>query len=144
MAEANALTWEVFDDNADVTKSKTRRGRVVPLLFPDVIEHLRKRKELGGKYVIGAPTDGNKPWDRDDCRKRCAEFYPRIGKGIDCDDVFEYGRTHVWRESLNSLMLDVPVEVRAAYFGHDPEVNRGYYTDVTDVTPMIDAARKIR
>jgi len=33
---------------------------------------------------------------------------------------------------------------RAAYFGHDEATNARYYTDTTDVTPMLDAAKKIR
>lgn len=144
VAEANALTWKEFDDSAEVSKSKTHRGRVVPLLFADVVEHLAKRRELGGTYVIGAPTDASKQWDRDHCRKACAEFYPEIGKAIESTGVFEHGRTHIWRKALNSLMLDVPEAVRAAYFGHDAEVNRRYYTDTTDVSPILDAARKLR
>lgn len=144
VSEANALTWDVFDRSAEVAKSKTHKGRVVPLLFPDVIEHLAKRKALGGAYVIGAPTDGRKVWDRDNCRKATAVLYPQIGKAIKCPEVFDDGRTHLWRESLNSLMLHVPVEVRAAYFGHDKEVNRRYYTDTTDVSPMLKAAKKLR
>ena len=119
-------------------------GRVVPLLFADVVEHLAKRRELGGTYVIGAPTDASKQWDRDHCRKACAEFYPEIGKAIESTGVFEHGRTHIWRKALNSLMLDVLEAVRAAYFGHDAEVNRRYYTDTTDVSPILDAARKLR
>ena len=144
VGEANALTWDVFDNSANVTKSKTHRGRVVPLLFPDVIEHLAKRRALGGAYVIGSPVDGSKPWDRDHCRKECAKFYPEIGAGIDCHEVFDHGRTHLWRETLNSLMLGVPVEVRAAYFGHDSDTNSRYYTDTTDVTPMLTEAKKLR
>ena len=144
VAEANALTWDVFDRSAEVTKSKTHKGRVVPLLFPDVVKNLAKRKSLGGAYVIGAPTDGKKVWDRDNARKECAKLYPEIGTAIKCPEVFDHGRTHLWRESLNSLMLDVPVEVRAAYFGHDKEVNRRYYTDTTDVSPMVAAAKKLR
>jgi len=145
VAEANALTWKEFDESAEVAKSKTHRGRVVPLLFPDVVEHLRKRKELGGTYVIGSPVDPAEAWDRDHCRKECAKFYPEIGKGIECPDVFDHGRTHIWRKTLNTLTMgDVPDAVRAAYFGHDEATNARYYTDTTDVTPMLDAAKKIR
>lgn len=144
VSEANALTWEVFDRSAKVTTSKTRRGRVVPLLFPDVIEHLARRRELGGAYVIGAPADGTKPWDEDACRKANATFYPEIGAAIECPDLFDHGRTHIWRETLNSLMLHLPVEVRAAYFGHDKETNRRYYTDTTDVSPVVEAAKELR
>lgn len=144
VTEANALTWDVFDDSAEVSKSKTHRGRVVPLLFDDVVEHLARRRELGGTYVIGAPTDGTRQWDRDHCRKACATFYPEIGRAIGSTGVFEHGRTHIWRKTLNSLMLDVPEPIRAAYFGHDAEVNRRYYTDTTDVSPILNAARKLR
>ncbi|MCV7456625.1 hypothetical protein M3D71_010100 [Micrococcus luteus] len=141
--EANALTWNVFDRSADVRRTKTGKGRRVPLLFPDVVDHLAERRSLGGAYVIGAPTDPDKQWDRDACRKACATFYPEIGAAIDCE-VFEHGRTHLWRGTLNSLLVAVPVEVRAAFLGHDEDTNRRYYTDVTDPAPMVEAAKALR
>lgn len=53
-------------------------------------------------------------------------------------------RTHVWRTTLNSLLLGAVPEVqRAAYFGHDAAVNRSAYTDVTDTSEMVEAARAL-
>lgn len=146
VSEANALTWDVFDRSAQITAdhSKTKRGRTVPLLFEDVVTHLHQRKARGGQYVIGSPSDPNKPWDRDACRKAAADFYPELGRAIGAEDVFDDQRTHLWRSTLNSLMLDIPVEVRAAYFGHDKTTNQKYYTDTTDVTPVVEAARRLR
>lgn len=73
-----------------------------------------------------------------------ADFYPEIGQAIGAEDIFDSQRTHLWRSTLNSLMLDIPVEVRAAYFGHDKAANQKYYTDTTDVTPVVEAARRLR
>ena len=145
ISEANALTWPTFDDSAEVTDatSKTKRGRKVPLLFTDVVDHLKRRRERGGQYVIGSPTDPDAAWDRDNATKAIRALYPEIGRAIECN-VFEHGRSHLWRASLNSLMLDLPDAVRAAYFGHDTKTNRTYYTDTTDVTPVVEAARKLR
>lgn len=145
VTEANELTWDDLDKSANISRSKTHRGRKVPLLFPDVVQHLATRRARGGRYVIGSPTDPDKVWDRDNCRKQCQKFYPEIGDGIDAArDVFGPGRTHLWRKTLNSLMVGVAPEVRAAYFGHSTEVNARYYTDTTDVAPMIEAAKELR
>lgn len=146
ITEANHVTWTTFDSSAEVTEgvSKTKKGRRVPLLFTDIIDHLKQRRERGGQYVIGSPTSADTPWDSGNAETLNRDWlYPQIGQAIECD-VFKHGRSHLWRASLNSLMLDLPDAVRAAYFGHDPKVNRTYYTDTTDVTPVVDAARKLR
>lgn len=144
VSEANSLTWNDFDTSVDVKHSKTGRGRKIPILFDPVIEHLTKRKELGGTYVIGSPVDPTKQWDRDNCRKHCSTFYPEIGKAINCADVFNHGRTHLWRKTINTLMLhEIPDVTRAAFFGHTVAVNQDYYTDSTDITPVREAGARL-
>lgn len=39
------------------------------------------------------------------------------------------------------LNRGVPEIQRAAYFGHSPEVNRSYYTDLTDISPLAEMLR---
>ncbi|MER0093712.1 hypothetical protein [Corynebacterium sp. KPL2838] len=47
-------------------------------------------------------------------------------------------RSHDWRTVLNNRAIarGVPAQVRAAYFGHDVDVNARNYTDWTDVDAM--------
>lgn len=44
--------------------------------------------------------------------------------------------SHVWRTTLSTIAMKrgVPDEIRAAAFGHSADVNRNYYTDVTDIS----------
>lgn len=145
VGEANALTWpqvSVGDDGGvtvTVTAeiSKTHRGRTVPVLNPDVARRILDRRPADATgYVIGSPADRSKPWDPDNCRKTVAELYPQVAKATGVV-LLETARSHVWRATLNSLLVNVPEVVRSAYFGHDPEVNRRSYTDVTAVGEML-------
>lgn len=149
VGEANEATWDDLevDDNGDghvvVDRTKTDRGRRIPILNPDVLAHLQSRRERGGHYILGSPADASKVWLRDNCRKECAAFYQELAGHLKIA-AFEKGRTHLWRETLNTLLLaDVPEVVRAAYFGHDVKVNRQFYTDTTDTSGMIAAAKRL-
>ena len=71
-------------------------------------------------------------------------MYIELAQVLDIE-LLETARTHVWRATLNSLLLDsVPEVVRAAFFGHDAAVNRSAYTDLTDTSGMVTAARRLR
>jgi hypothetical protein len=51
----------------------------------------------------------------------------------------------LWRATLNSMLLEeVPEVIRAAFFGHDTAVNLASYTDLTDTSSMLAAARRLR
>ncbi|MGW6172252.1 tyrosine-type recombinase/integrase [Arthrobacter sp. NPDC055138] len=153
VSEANALTWNHVetDDNGTthvvVTKSKTHRPRRVPILDTRVADRLLARQNAAANnsaHVIGAPTDQMIAWDRDNCQKTTTPLYIELGESLNIE-LLETARTHVWRATLNSLLLDqVPEVVRAAFFGHDTAVNRSAYTDLADTSGMVNAARRLR
>jgi integrase len=159
-AECLALTWgdvETEDDGQVIVTvrpevSKTKRGRRVPILHDAVIQRILERQNIArGRarvlvkraLVFGSPTDPSKPWDRTNAQATTTVLYKQMHeqRGI---AAFETERSHVWRATLNSMLLDLPDLVRAAYFGHDVDVNRSAYTDLTDVSGMVAAARRLR
>ena len=149
IGEARALTWsEVGADctTVEVTDaaSKTHRGRIVPVLDPRVASMLNKRRcDSGGVgLVFPAPAAGHpwKTWDKSNCSKAVSDLYSEMadacGIGLLCT-----ARSHVWRATLHTIARNrgVPIETRAALFGHDPETARRYYTDTQDVSGVLDA-----
>lgn len=155
VSEANALTWrnvETDDEGAlhvIVTEdiSKTHRARRVPVLDSRVTERLLARQNAAvnsSAHVIGSPADKMIAWDRDNCQKATTQLYLEVSESLDIE-LLKTARTHVWRATLNSLLLDqVPEVVRAAFFGHDTAVNRAAYTDLADTSSMVNAAGRLR
>jgi len=156
VSEANAITWarhmeidESDDIHVTVTAdiSKTHRPRRVPVLDARVAERLLTREDSvqdREAYVIGSPADSAALWDRRNCGGEVAKLYVEIADALDIPLLLT-ARTHVWRSTLNSMLLGkVPEVVRAAYFGHDAAVNRASYTDLTDTSEMLSAARTLR
>ncbi|MFV0633471.1 hypothetical protein [Demequina sp.] len=128
-----------------VEDSKTARPRTVPVLHSGVQERLIARQNAVGARgrLFGAPSDSRRAWDRDNAQKATTALYLQLQEELKIP-AFKTERSHVWRATLNSLLIDVPEVVRAAFFGHDPAVNRSAYTDLTDVRPMVDAAHRLR
>jgi integrase len=156
VSEGNAFVWDRHVETAadgtlhmSVTEdiSKTHRARRVPVLDDRVAEHLVRRRHAarsGSAYVIGSPTDPMTAWDRDNCQKATTQLYLELAEALDID-LLKTARTHVWRATLNSLLLDqVPEVIRVAFFGHDAAVNRAAYTDLRDTSSMVTAARRLR
>lgn len=120
--------------------SKTKRGREVPVFDERVVKRLRRRLRRLPKEpdtpLFPTPVTG-KVWERGNCQKAVRAFYDELADELDIPLLREVG-THVWRTTLNSEWADkhVPVERRAAYFGHSPEMNRSRYTDFTDLTAL--------
>lgn len=137
VSEANALTWEdvLVDDDGYMNivvgaqVSKTKMARTLLVLDDRVAERLVARRDRfdGEGYVIGAPSDHTKLWDRDNCRKGAATFYKEIGQALKIP-LFETHRTHLWRATINSLVLDLPANVRAGFLGHSEQINAAHYT----------------
>lgn len=125
--------------------SKTKRGREVPVFDERVVKRLRRRLRRLPKEpdtpLFPTPTTG-KVWERGNCQKAVRAFYDELADALDIPLLREVG-THVWRTTLNSEWADkhVPVERRAAYFGHSPEMNRSRYTDFTDLTALREQVR---
>lgn len=152
IGEVRTLEWAevTVDDNGQMTvtvtadKSKTHKARTVPVLDERVAEVILTRQNtIGGTYVVGAPMDPNKIWDKMNCQRSVAALYKEIAESTGVG-LLATGRSHLWRATLNTLMLDLPEVVRSAYFGHDEAVNRASYTDLTDTSVMVTAARKLR
>lgn len=154
VSEANQILWSDLDSKPDGTilvnvrkeVSKTRKARTVPILDPRVTTRILARWQGAEPdwFVIGAPTNRSKRWDRDNCSKKTKPFYEHIWETFEID-LFEDGRTHTWRATLNTLMANegVPLHIRAAYFGHDEAENVASYTDKVDTSSMVEAAKSI-
>lgn len=126
--------------------SKTHKARTIPVLHDGVAQHLLIRQNEArdqSEHIVGAPTDQSKAWDNSNAHAAVRDLYPELAKELDIP-MLELHRSHVWRATLNSLLLDQPEVVRAAFFGHDPRVNRASYTDLTDTSGMVAAARNLR
>jgi len=155
VSEANSLTWEHVEADDDGTlqvsvtedNSKTHRGRRVPVLDARVSDRLLTRQNAarnGSAYVIGSPADQMTSWDRDNCQKATTALYIEMGAALNIE-MLKTARTHLWRATLNSLLLDQVSEVvRANFFGHDAAINRASYTDLTDTSGMVAAARRLQ
>ena len=152
IGEVRTLEWSEVSVDAQgqmsltvtAEKSKTHKARTVPVLDDRVVEVvLTRQNTVGGRYVVGAPTDPHKEWDKMNCQRAVAALYKEAAEATGVE-LLATSRSHLWRATLNSLMIDLPEVVRAAYFGHDAEVNRSSYTDLTDTSAMVTAARKLR
>jgi len=154
VTEATSLTWQdvQVDDSGQMfvsvseAVSKTHRGRTVPVLDQDVAQRMLMRQnaaQSADAYVLGSPADETKRWDPRNRDRAVADLYRTLAAKLEIP-MLESARSHLWRATLNSLMLDLPEAVRSAYFGHGAEANRQHYTDTTDVTGMVSAARHLR
>lgn len=150
ITEARTLTWDNVEVDGDgqmhltVTEeiSKTHRARTVPVLDDRVQAHLlTRRNTIGGRYVVGAPGDPDTEWDRANALKAVKKLYIELSTDLAIPLLHDI-RSHVWRATLNTLLIELPEVHRAAYFGHDESVNRTAYTDTTDTTAMVTAARR--
>lgn len=149
IGEARSLTWnEVGQDcsTVEVTNdaSKTHRGRVVPVLEPRVVSMLlRRREDFDGHGLVfpsPAADDPWREWDKSNCSKAVRALYEQMAE--ECDlELLRTARSHVWRSTLHTIARNkgIPIEMRAALFGHDPETARRYYTDTQDVSGVARA-----
>lgn len=149
IGEARSLTWnEVGQDcsTVEVTNdaSKTHRGRVVPVLEPRVVSMLlRRREDFDGHGLVfpsPAADDPWREWDKSNCSKAVRALYEQMAE--ECDlELLRTARSHVWRSTLHTISRNkgIPIEMRAALFGHDPETARRYYTDTQDVSGVAKA-----
>lgn len=151
VSEANALTVDrhlleagqhlVINITGDIAKNSLARR--VPLLLDAgdaVAERLRRRRSSAptGGYLIGAPADRTKMWEGGNCNKETAKLYKEMGEVLGIE-AFEKERTHIWRTTLNSLLeSQVSEGRRAALFGHDAEINRQHYTDLDDISQLVE------
>lgn len=154
IGEIRTLLRKYVDEGADPltieipqSVSKTHRGRVIPVLDGRVEERFRKRLDFidpsPDAFVFAAPVTVNKEWDASNAQKALKRFYGELADALDIP-LLKNVATHVWRTTLNMEWLKdgVPAIIRAAYFGHSEDVNEQYYTDLTDIAPLIEMLRK--
>ncbi len=149
VGEARALTWDMVGNNCatlEVTDdiSKTHRGRIVPVLDERVQKMLetRQRDSKGIGLVFPAPAtdDPWREWDKSNCSKAIRSLYKEMA--VACDiELLQTARSHVWRTTLHTVARNkgIPIELRAALFGHDPETAKRYYTDTNDISSVLSA-----
>lgn len=148
IGETRALTWNEVGRGCTIVEvtdeaSKTHRGRIVPVLEPRVVSMLQRRREActGQGLVFPSPAadDPWREWDKSNCSKAVRALYEQIAEecGI---ELLGTVRSHVWRSTLHTIARNkgVPIEMRAALFGHDPETARRYYTDTQDVSGVAE------
>ncbi|WP_434081491.1 site-specific integrase [Sanguibacter sp. Z1732] len=151
--EATSLRWydlQIIDDQLYVTVrpqvSKTHRGRRVPLLDARVADRILQRRHddsADEDFVIGSPAVPTKQWDSAQRVKATATLYIELAEALGIE-LLQTARSHVWRATLNSMLLgQVPEVQRAGFFGHTEEVNRGHYTDVSDTSAMVEAVQSL-
>lgn len=155
VGEAVSLTWNDIDvdDQGQVyvtvsdAVSKTHRGRRAPILDERVAEHIferRNRASSDEEYVIGSPAVPARKWDQRQRGKALEALFIEIARKLGIELLLT-ARSHVWRATLNTLLLDLVPEVqRAAFFGHNTATNRGHYTDVTDTSTIVTAAKSVK
>lgn len=127
--------------------SKTHRGRTIPITDARVAERMRRRMERAGRdpeaLLFPAPAAPDSVWDLNNAEHAIKKLYRELADELNVP-LLRKVSTHVWRATLNTewMQKGVPEVIRAAYFGHSPEVNRNYYTDTTNVSVLVDMLRQ--
>ncbi|MST63967.1 tyrosine-type recombinase/integrase [Schaalia hyovaginalis] len=149
-SEARQITWANVTE-ADGTVwvavpasiSKTKVGRTIPVLVPEVGERLLARRGKDDELVIPQPNSG-KPWDKAGVHKAVREYYEGVAAKSDELAYLKQVRSHAWRGALNTITAPhLRPDIRAAYFGHTEKVNARSYTDHLSVRPMLEAVEAL-
>ena len=114
----------------------------MPVLDVRVAERLRERVERRqeGELVFPAPAVPGSKWDQSNAQKAVKKLLGEVADACSIPLLHEVS-SHVWRTTLNTRAMNagIPAEVRAAYFGHDAEINKAAYTDVRDTSGLVEA-----
>ena len=122
--------------------SKTHRGRRVRILKSDVAKRFQERLDTlpaKANYIFHTPNNPCTRYDTNNADKAVNRFLQdEVAKQCDIETLETQG-SHTWRMTLNTFAKEkkVPVEIRAAYFGHSEDVNEQYYTDAVDVSDFV-------
>ena len=145
--EHTTVTEEAVTLTVSKDISKTHRARTVPILDARIERWWRARLDTldtaPSTPLIPAPGDEKNHWRTDNAVKASASLYKDVGRVLDNASVTAM-RSHAWRTILNNRAIaqGVSPETRAAYFGHDVEMNDRAYTDLTDVEAMTKALKR--
>lgn len=150
-SEARQITWaDVTQDDHGVVWvtvrpeiSKTKVGRTIPVLVPEVGKRLLARKGKDEELVIPQPNSG-KPWDKAGVHKAVRDYYEGVASASEDLAFLKKIRSHAWRGALNTITAPhLRPDIRAAYFGHTEKVNARAYTDHVNVRPMMEAVEAL-
>ena len=150
-SEARQITWaDVAQDDHGVVwvtvrpeMSKTKVGRTIPVLVPEVGKRLLARKGKDEELVIPQPNSG-KPWDKAGVHKAVRDYYEGVAGTSEDLAFLKKIRSHAWRGALNPITAPhLRPDIRAAYFGHTEKVNARAYTDHVNVRPMMKAVEAL-
>lgn len=120
--------------------TKTRTGRQVAVLAPEVSHRLANRLDTGSPWLFPSPSDPEKAWDPRNRDRKLAAVYQELATELDIE-MFEHERGHSWRTTNNTLLYDLlPEATRIRLFGHSKAVNRQKYTAVTTTDAIVAAA----
>lgn len=120
--------------------TKTRSGRQVAVLAPEVSDRLAKRLGAGSPWLFPSPSDASKVWDPRNRDRKLAVVYKELANELGIE-MFEHERGHSWRTTNNTLLYDLlPEATRIRLFGHSKAVNRQKYTAVTTTEAIVSAA----
>ena len=144
LSEVVNQRWDDFDDRGDdglwltTTNPKNDKPRTIPLLLPDVAEHLRARRDqANGPMVLGAPSDPAKTWTVSAAKEAMSQLYVELANSLDIEPLLTL-RSHAWRTVLNRELIarGVSDEDRVAYLGHTVQINAISYTYGRDMSPI--------
>jgi integrase len=102
--------------------------------FRVVARMVRRRKAAKkGHLVIGSPAIPRKPWSERQRDQAIRELYKELAQALKIETL-ETNRTHVWRATRNTMLVELPAKLRAEYLGHTVE-------GTTPTTPMFRTPR---
>ncbi len=145
-SETRQITWaDITQDDHGIVWvtvrpeiSKTKVGRTIPVLVPEVGKRLLARKGEDEELVIPQPNSG-KPWDKAGVHKAVRDYYEGVASTSEDLAFLKKIRSHAWRGALNTITAPLlRPDIRAAYFGHTEKVNARAYTDHVNVRPMME------
>lgn len=132
----------------DVAAAIAKRGiaRHSHFLQPRIAERIRQRAAHAASPdspLVGAPADPEKLWSYKSLTDCLGELYREMRQSLGIE-AFDFERSHIWRATLNTMLVGVVPEVnRAAQFGHTTEVNRRSYTSNAMSDAMVKAGAAV-
>lgn len=150
-SEARQIIWKDIEQGDHGTVwvtvrpeiSKTKIGRTIPVLVPEVGKRLLARKSGDEELVIPQPNS-RRPWDKASVHRAVRDYYEGVASTSEELAFLTKIRSHAWRGALNTITAPhLPPEIRAAYFGHTEKVNARAYTDHVNVRPMIETVEML-